>query len=70
MALGLVVFAVIEGPGFGWTSSPIVAAFVLGVAATIGFVAWELRSATPMLDVRVFRIPGVQAGAAAILVTC
>lgn len=68
LALGLVVFAVIEGPNLGWFSPAIVVGLVAGLALCAAFVAWELRRLEPMLDVRMFRIPGVQAGAVGLVV--
>jgi len=49
------VWAVIEAPGTGWTSPTIVGAFALAAALLGAFGLWELRSAHPMLDVRIFR---------------
>ena len=53
--LSALVWGLIEAPGRGWTSSGILAAFAVGVAIMAAFVAWEHRTAHPMLDVRVFR---------------
>ncbi len=68
VALVALVFSVIEAPGAGWlaarTLGGIALAFVLGV----GFVAWELRQAQPMLDPRLFARRGLSAGAGSIFV--
>jgi EmrB/QacA subfamily drug resistance transporter len=53
--LSAIVWGLIEGPERGWTSPPIVGAFVAGVAILGAFIAWERRCAQPMLDVSVFR---------------
>ena len=53
--LTAVVWALIEGPEKGWTSTPIVTAFAVGAAIIAVFVAWERRTQHPMLDVSVFR---------------
>jgi EmrB/QacA subfamily drug resistance transporter len=50
-----VVFALIEGPGLGWTSP-----LVLGIAATavlafVAFLAYEARRNDPFIDLRFFR---------------
>ena len=37
---------------------PVLTSFVVGVSALVGFVAWELRSDHPMLDIRLFRDRG------------
>jgi len=53
--LSAIVWGLIEAPDRGWGSSAILAAFAAGAAIMGAFVAWERRSAHPMLDVRVFR---------------
>jgi predicted MFS family arabinose efflux permease len=57
--VGLValVWAIIEAPSDGWSSAPIVAAFVVSAVALTTFVWWERRTTYPMLDVRFFRNP-------------
>src|SRR5262245_53002949 len=56
-ALGTLVYGVIEAPERGWTSGLILACF--GAAAVLGaaFVRWELRVASPMLNLSYFRNP-------------
>jgi EmrB/QacA subfamily drug resistance transporter len=54
-ALAASVFAIIEGPGRGWTSPVIVGCFAVAVIAAAGFVRYELRRAEPLLDPRFFR---------------
>jgi EmrB/QacA subfamily drug resistance transporter len=49
------VFGLVRGQAEGWTSPPIVAALALGVAVLAAFVAWELRTATPMVPMHLFR---------------
>jgi EmrB/QacA subfamily drug resistance transporter len=49
-----VLWAVIEAPVKGWTSTSVVVAFVVGILGIVAFVVWELRSTHPMLDVRFF----------------
>jgi EmrB/QacA subfamily drug resistance transporter len=55
LAIGLVVFAVIEAPEAGWGSVRTLASLAAGVAAVGGFVWWERRASAPMLDLRLFR---------------
>jgi EmrB/QacA subfamily drug resistance transporter len=50
-----VVWALVRANDKGWTSPPIVSAFVLGGALLGCFVAWELRAEQPMLPMRFFR---------------
>jgi len=49
------VWALIHGNEQGWTSSGIVAAFVAAAVLLGAFVAWEARTASPMLPLRFFR---------------
>jgi EmrB/QacA subfamily drug resistance transporter len=49
-----VVYGLVQGNSHGWTSTTVVASFVLGALTLLGFVAWELRSTAPMLDIRLF----------------
>jgi EmrB/QacA subfamily drug resistance transporter len=55
-AVGLagVVYALTDGPGFGWTSPRILLAGVAGVAAMVAFVLWERHSRHPMLPLDIF----------------
>ncbi|HYP48042.1 MAG TPA: MFS transporter [Thermoleophilaceae bacterium] len=55
VGLTAVVWALIEAPERGWTSTPIVAAFATGAVILAAFVAWERHTPQPMLDVSVFR---------------
>jgi EmrB/QacA subfamily drug resistance transporter len=50
--LALVLFALAEGPNYGWRSTPIIAAAVAGVGAFILLVWVELRVRQPMLQLR------------------
>lgn len=53
VSVGSLVYAIIEGPHFGWGTGPVAAAVVAGVGLP-AFVLWELRHPHPMLDVRRF----------------
>src|SRR5215212_6036521 len=55
LGLGTLVWAIIEAPGRGWTDGVTLGGFAAAAAVLATFVAWELRSAHPMLDVRLFR---------------
>jgi EmrB/QacA subfamily drug resistance transporter len=50
-----IVWALVRGNSAGWMSPEIIGAAGLGIAALAGFIAWELRTATPMLPMRFFR---------------
>ena len=55
VALVTFVWAIIEAPSQGWTSVPVVSAFVVAALALVAFIAWERRVEEPLLDVRLFR---------------
>ncbi len=55
VGLASLVYAIIEGPGKGWTSPVILLAFVASVVALTSFVRWERRSTHPMLPLELFR---------------
>jgi EmrB/QacA subfamily drug resistance transporter len=65
-AVTVLVWAVIEGPHHGWTSTTSIAAFTLAAVLGVAFVAWERRVDHPMLDVGVFTNMRFTAGSAAI----
>lgn len=54
--LGLIVAGFIEQPHRGWGDPLIVGAFLGGVAFLAAFVVHELRTAMPMLPLRLFRL--------------
>ncbi len=56
-----VVWAVIHGNDRGWFDGQILAGFVVGGALLLGFVAWELRTKSPMLPPHLFRSRGFSA---------
>lgn len=66
VAVGGLVFGVTEGPVRGWTSTPTLVALLLGVLGCAGFVLQELRTARPLLDVRLFRHRAFTAGAVSV----
>ncbi len=57
VAIGGFAFGVIEAPQRGWTSAPIVLAWVALVVGGGGFVVHELRAREPMMDLRLFARP-------------
>jgi EmrB/QacA subfamily drug resistance transporter len=56
-ALFLLIFGLIRGNPEGWGSTPIVACLVAAAVLLVAFVAIELRSRHPMLDLSLFRNP-------------
>jgi MFS transporter, DHA2 family, multidrug resistance protein len=67
VALGGVVFALIEGPQAGWVSAEVLVSGSAGLLAGAVFVRAELRRRQPLFDVRVLARPAVAAGAVTIL---
>jgi predicted MFS family arabinose efflux permease len=53
---------VIEGPNRGWTSAPVLVALVVGAIVIALFVGHELRTPSPLFDVRILRRPVVATG--------
>ena len=53
-ALMTLLWGLIEAPTRGWGSTTILSAFGLGVVLMAVFIAWELHSDHPMLEIRFF----------------
>jgi MFS family permease len=70
VAVGLLalIYAVVQGSEEGFSRVDIVAGFVVAAACLVLFAVVELRSAHPMFEVRLLRIPAFAAAAAAGLV--
>jgi EmrB/QacA subfamily drug resistance transporter len=66
LSLGVLLWSVIEAPGKGWTSTPILVGFVVGAVLLAMFFVWELRSSHPMLDMHFFENPRFSAASGAI----
>ncbi|MBB5938124.1 DHA2 family efflux MFS transporter permease subunit [Streptomyces zagrosensis] len=56
-SLGLlgITFALIQGNIDGWASAQVLTGFAVGGVLLVAFVRWELRTAAPMLPMRLFR---------------
>ena len=50
-----VVFGIVRAQSLGWTSTTVLVSMSAGVVLLAAFVAWELRTRTPMLPMRFFR---------------
>lgn len=71
LLLGCLVYAIIEARAWGWTSPVIIGLFVVAALALVALVAYELRRADPLLDVRLFRsVPFSSAVLIALLALC
>jgi EmrB/QacA subfamily drug resistance transporter len=55
VAIGLLIYTIIEAPLRGWGNSGTVAGFAGAVVALVAFVLWERRVDEPMLDVQLFK---------------
>ena len=66
--LGLVglVFAIIQGPEWGWGDGRVLGSFAAAAVFLVAFVAWELKATTPTLDPRLFKLRGFGMGSLAI----
>ncbi|WP_227981519.1 MFS transporter [Nocardia spumae] len=53
------LLAVSKGPAWGWTSGATLGLFALAVVCAAGWIVVELRSETPLIDMRTMRIPAV-----------
>jgi predicted MFS family arabinose efflux permease len=63
------IFVLQEGPERGWTALITLVGLAVGVAASLAFVAWELRRRdASLLDVRLFRERGLAGGSITLLV--
>jgi EmrB/QacA subfamily drug resistance transporter len=54
----LVIWGVVDGPGYGWTSTRVLCMLVTGTVLLALFIAWQARNSTPMLPLGLFRSRG------------
>jgi EmrB/QacA subfamily drug resistance transporter len=66
VAVGLAIWAIIEGPHLGWTSPAVIGAALVAVGLLAWFVRYEARLDHPLLDVRLFSNPRFSAASLAI----
>ncbi len=66
LALGGLLFGIIQGPETGWTSPPVLVGLVGGALFLAAFIWWEWRDDEPMLPLQFFRNPRFSAAAASI----
>ena len=69
VALGSILWGVIEAPTNGWTATPTLVAFGIGLVVLLAFVKWELTYESPMLNMHFFRNPRFSAASGAITLT-
>jgi EmrB/QacA subfamily drug resistance transporter len=65
--LFLLVWGLIKGAGYGWASDRTIAFFAVAVAALILFIIRELRTAEPLLPLKLFRSVPLSAGTALVI---
>jgi EmrB/QacA subfamily drug resistance transporter len=66
VAVGSLVYGIIEAPTSGWLSPTTGGAFAVATVSGSAFAAWEMRRTEPMLDLRLFRNPAFSAASAAL----
>jgi EmrB/QacA subfamily drug resistance transporter len=66
LALGCILWAIIEAPTHGWTSTDVLGVGLTGIAILAVFLVWELRCEHPMLNLNFFRARRFSAAAAAV----
>ncbi|OZM73811.1 MFS transporter [Amycolatopsis antarctica] len=55
MVMGIgIVYGIVSVAEHGWGSTQVLVPLAIGVAALTGFILWERRAASPMLDVTLF----------------
>jgi MFS transporter, DHA2 family, multidrug resistance protein len=64
--LATLLFGIIEGPSKGWSSNEVVVSFVIAAVMLVGFVLWERHTASPMLDMSLFKNPRFTAASSTI----
>jgi EmrB/QacA subfamily drug resistance transporter len=63
------LWSIIEAPSYGWTDSTILLGFAVGGVILAAFLAWELKTSNPMLDLKFFENPRFSAASGAITIT-
>lgn len=61
-SLSLLVYALIESGSKGFTNPMVLACYVAAAVLMAGFIVFELRTKTPMLDLSLFRLPTFTGG--------
>ena len=65
-AISSLVYAIIQAPERGWTSTASLVNFAVGTAVGIVFIRWEMSRHDPMLDIGLFRNRSFSAGSIAL----
>src|SRR5499433_3700119 len=67
--MGLIVYGIIQAPGWGWASPATIGVLAAGAAVLGVLVAAERATASPMIDVSLFRNPRFTAAAASVAIS-
>lgn len=67
--LGALLYGIIEVPVKGWSDPTVLAGFGVGIASVASFIAWELHTDHPMLDMKFFKNPRFTAANTAVTLT-
>ena len=63
-----VIFALHELPEHGDKIPMVFLSLILGISSGIGFIVWELRHNSPLLNIRLFRLKSLSTGSVTLLV--
>src|SRR5215470_11413539 len=66
--MSLIIYGIIEAPGWGWGSAATIGVLAAGVLVVAALVAAERRTASPMIDVSLFRNPRFTAASASVAI--
>jgi EmrB/QacA subfamily drug resistance transporter len=66
--MGFIVYGVIQAPVWGWTAPATIGALAVGAASLAALVVAELRTATPMIDMSLFRNPRFTAASGSVAI--
>src|SRR5215470_13029568 len=66
--MGLIVYGIIQAPGWGWASPSTIGLLAAGAAVLGLLVAAERRTASPMIDMSLFRNPRFTAASASVAI--
>jgi EmrB/QacA subfamily drug resistance transporter len=62
VAVFALLFGIIEGPEHGWRSALVLTSFAASAALVTGFTAHAVRTTSPLLDPRIFKITKLRTG--------
>jgi hypothetical protein len=66
--MSLIVYGIIEAPGWGWASAATLSVLAVGVVVLAALVAAERATTSPMIDVSLFRNPRFTAASGAVAI--